>query len=237
MGAKRWWFIGQSVCAMSFAWFLQYAGKWEIARSLFHMGCALDAESTSQRVFVALSTSFVAFVFIFILDKVEDLEATGAVADKCTRSIIIALGILIGFSWEHCFDGGVDVLAELSAEDGKWYPIWLKLVMAAAVFAVVTPAWRLYILKTVTALPKTSVCGCGAYLSGDTKFCSTCGSRRDEDLLLENHFRGGGGHNDHQTKKELTPIHEALEAISPRASASPRASPPSKRERRPVQTA
>merc|ERR1712039_29591 len=107
--------------------------------------------------------------------------------------------------------------------------------MAAAVFAVVTPAWRLYILKIVKTLPKTSACSCGAFISGGARFCGTCGARRDEDLLLENHFRGG--HSRQQTKKELTPIHEALEAISPRAASTSRASPRPKRERKPVQTA
>jgi hypothetical protein len=210
--AKRWWFIGQSVCAMSMAWSLQYVGKWEIARSLYHSGCTLDAESTCQRVFVALSTSFVAFLFIFVLDKIEDMESTGAVADKCMRSIIIALSILIGFAWEHSFDGGVEVLAELTAEKNEMYPVWVKLFMAAGVFATVVPAWRLYILKTVKSLPKTSLCSCGAFLKHDAKFCPACGARRDEDILLESHFRGRG----HQHgASELDSIQGAFQAISP----------------------
>jgi len=117
--AIRWWFILQSVCAMTFAWLLQYAGKWEIARSIAMSGFKVEAESITERVIVALAISLLSFLVIFFLDFVSDLEETQEVADRCIRSIIVALGILIGFSWEYSFDGGVEVfdLAEVVVGD------------------------------------------------------------------------------------------------------------------------
>jgi len=145
--AIRWWFILQSVCAMTFAWLLQYAGKWEIARSIAMSGFKVEAESITERVIVALAISLLSFLVIFFLDFVSDLEETQEVADRCIRSIIVALGILIGFSWEYSFDGGVEVLVRLAIGWGYEYSIWLKLLLAILVAIVVVPAWRLYIQK------------------------------------------------------------------------------------------
>jgi len=45
-----------------------------------------------------------------------DTRAAEKAANKAARmamqSIITALGVLVGFSWEHCFDGGVESVSE-----------------------------------------------------------------------------------------------------------------------------
>lgn len=146
---QRWVYILQTTCAMGFAWCLLFAAKWQIGRLLFRVGSGLEEESTVQRVFLALTISLLAFILIFILDKIDDLKATSESVQRCTRSLSQALGILIGFSWESSFNGGVEVLAELSKGRGVWCPVWLKLLMAVAVCGIVVPAWRLYILQTV----------------------------------------------------------------------------------------
>lgn len=71
----------------------------------------------------------------------EDSEMAETAAEK----MITALGILIGFSWEQCFDTAVAVVAA----GGKAHvpPAVSKLVMSVALVFLVFPAWRLYILK------------------------------------------------------------------------------------------
>lgn len=149
---KRWLFILQGVCAMSFAWCLLFAVKWTIAKLLGGDGFILHSDSTGQSVVLALVVSFIAFALIYVLDKVQDLEATGDVADRCTRSIMGALAILIGFSWEQSFDKGFEVIAELTAESGFWLPLLLKLIFVVVVVTSLVPAWRTHILKAMMDL-------------------------------------------------------------------------------------
>lgn len=148
----RWYFIVQTLFAMSFAWCLLYVLNWELLRLLGILGFTVNAHSTVFHTILALVVSFVAFAFIRILDLIEDMEETGEVADKCTRSMIESLAILIGFSWEHAFDGGVEVIADLTREGGYWQPYLLKFTLAVLVALVIAPAWRLYILKIVLEL-------------------------------------------------------------------------------------
>lgn len=148
MHLMRWWFVAQSMFAMGCAWSFHYATKWVIARNLAYLAADLNINSTAERVFVALVTSLAAILLIFVLDHIEGMNSTGVVADRCVRSIIMALSILIGCSWESAFEGGVEVLAELSKERGTWWPVWVKLFLAICVAFFVVPPWRLYILKT-----------------------------------------------------------------------------------------
>jgi len=149
---KRWFFIFQTVFAMSFAWCLLSTVTWTGARLLDDMGFFFGHHTTGQHAAIALVVSFLAFCLIRILDLIEDMEATGEVTDKCTRSMIESLAILIGFSWEHAFEVGVGVIAELTRHRGDWCPVFAKFVLALAVALVVIPAWRLYILKNVLKL-------------------------------------------------------------------------------------
>jgi len=151
---KRWFFICQTTFAMCFAWCLLSTLAWTGAKMLDSIGFFFGHHTTGQHAVVALAISFLAFCLIRILDLIEDMEATGEVTDKCTRSMIDSLAILIGFSWEHSFNVGVKVLAELTREKGDWCPVVAQFALACAVALVVIPAWRLYILKMVLKLRK-----------------------------------------------------------------------------------
>mmetsp|Transcript_90673 Transcript_90673/g.180312 ORF Transcript_90673/g.180312 Transcript_90673/m.180312 type:complete len:972 (+) Transcript_90673:67-2982(+) len=152
---KRWFFIFQTVFAMCFAWCLLSTVTWAGSKLLHDIGFFFDKpHTTGQDATIALIVSFLAFCLIRVLDLIEDMEATGEVTDKCTRSMIDSLAILIGFSWEHAFERGVKVIAATTRSRGNWCPAIAKFLLAISVALVVIPAWRLYILKMVLKLRK-----------------------------------------------------------------------------------
>merc|ERR1711972_519414 len=65
------------------------------------------------------------------------------------RTMINALGVLVGFSWEHCFDFGVTSIASRTSNG----PI-AKLAMAIVTMVFIVPAWRTHILFKVMILQK-----------------------------------------------------------------------------------
>eukprot|EP00747_Dinoflagellata_sp_TGD_P134413 gnl/TRDRNA2_/TRDRNA2_175316_c0_seq9.p1 gnl/TRDRNA2_/TRDRNA2_175316_c0~~gnl/TRDRNA2_/TRDRNA2_175316_c0_seq9.p1 ORF type:complete len:540 (+),score=124.49 gnl/TRDRNA2_/TRDRNA2_175316_c0_seq9:114-1733(+) len=127
--------------SMAFAWCQLYIVKWELIKWFPSLG---SPNQLTALVFLALSVSTGAFSVIFVLDKISDSPITGDQADMVIESIINALGILVGFSWEQSFDGGVDVIAALTPN-----PVMAELGLAAVVAVVVIAPWRKYILQIV----------------------------------------------------------------------------------------
>jgi len=83
--------------------------------------------------------------------QAQDQEET---AKEIVRIIVNSLGILVGFSWEHCFDGGVETVSEKSAGEGASSSpspmrLIVQLFMGIMVCMLVLPAWRRHILQKV----------------------------------------------------------------------------------------
>jgi len=139
------------------AWCFFFGVKWAVASAGY------IHENALLSVVLALLLSFFSFCFIFVFDKVLDnnvfghsgAEGSPDVASHAVEKLITALGILIGFSWEQCFDTAVDVVSEGFEETCP--PIVTKLVMSIMLVAIVFPAWRLYILKTEQELNDQSL--------------------------------------------------------------------------------
>merc|ERR1712048_544792 len=112
--------------AMVLAWCFFFAGKWEVKR----LAPFMDPNSMTSAA-------------IFAFDLLEDLESTGREVDRALVSIIVALGTLVGFSWEQSFEGAATQLASLTANAARG-----KLGLAFVVALIVVPAWHKYILKT-----------------------------------------------------------------------------------------
>lgn len=113
-----------------------------ITRPCQHHGdkaCMFHPSTMMGRVYIALLMSGFAFACILGLDKIND--AGGSNAKRIVATCITSLGILVGFSWENCFDGGVGAVASLTPQ-----PALAKLAFAVVVAMVVVPAWRKYIL-------------------------------------------------------------------------------------------
>lgn len=135
--------IAQNFCSMGFAWCLFYGAKWGLSAAGF------TQEETLLRVCLAMFLSLLSFAIIFVLDKIADMDATGAAADEAIRTIIEALGILVGFSWEQSFDVAVDsITQQITVMPASV----TKLLMSLCLVAIVLPAWRIYILQSVLIL-------------------------------------------------------------------------------------
>jgi len=125
------------------AWCLFYGVRWRIGSTHF------TNENALLMVAIALFLSGVSFLFIFVLDKVEDNHLFGEdseIAEGATEKMITGLGILIGFSWEQSFDTAVDVVAEGLHRFAP--PTFSKMIMSICLVLIVFPAWRIYILPT-----------------------------------------------------------------------------------------
>merc|ERR1712060_613786 len=61
------------------------------------------------------------------------------------QMLVNALGILVGFSWEHCFDGSVGAMATYfdTERDRSLCKFFLGLMIAM----VMTPMWRQHFLE------------------------------------------------------------------------------------------
>eukprot|EP00928_Gymnodinium_smaydae_P038649 TRINITY_DN26613_c0_g4_i1.p1 TRINITY_DN26613_c0_g4~~TRINITY_DN26613_c0_g4_i1.p1 ORF type:complete len:575 (+),score=53.21 TRINITY_DN26613_c0_g4_i1:81-1805(+) len=145
----RWNHIIESALAMMFAWCLLFDTKYAVNGLIVQMVGPSDPNSCVVRVIIALTVSMGAFVAIFFLDKLQDMESTGERADRAIGIVITSLAILVGFSWEQSFDAGVEVIAELSANLGAMAHVMVKLCIAILVGVVMVPAWRKYILRKV----------------------------------------------------------------------------------------
>lgn len=134
--------------AMSFGWCVLWATRWAGVR--MESTTDLHVQSVMGRVVIALILSGMAMSVVFVLDKVDDMHQgveDSQVGAQAIQTIIGALGVLVGFSWEHSFDGGVEAIA--SQTD---YEEPMQLFFAFLVVAFIVPAWRRHILTKVMVL-------------------------------------------------------------------------------------
>mmetsp|Transcript_36898 Transcript_36898/g.64995 ORF Transcript_36898/g.64995 Transcript_36898/m.64995 type:complete len:166 (-) Transcript_36898:25-522(-) len=102
------------------------------------------------RILMSITLTLAVVCCIFILDPIDDNLNTGedgSAGTEVVATIIEAMGVLVGFSWEHSFDGGVEAIASVSPHK--------KLVATALtifVFCAIVPAWRSYILTKAMQL-------------------------------------------------------------------------------------
>jgi hypothetical protein len=133
----------QLTCSFTFAFNLLTWATWTIGHIAYTKGWT----HIWMEVVEALAVSLASFAGIRVLDWLADQDWTGEATDKCIRDTVLAIGMLIGFCWEHCFDLGVESIAEAQ---GK-HPV-AKLVGCVLITVVVIPAYRLYIVPTVFTL-------------------------------------------------------------------------------------
>jgi len=152
----RWVFIAHSTIAMCFAWCLLYSTMWWVSRQLVQwdlVNIGFGPNSAAVRSIVAILISIIAFLSMWMLDKCSDARA-GDSAEKAMRGIIRSFGVLVGFSWEQAFAGGIEAVVEASVLPGmsRWYPVFIQAGIALLLGLGVVPAWKMYILKTLLEL-------------------------------------------------------------------------------------
>jgi len=178
---KRWIYISINMFATVFSWCTMFAAKWTLHSLMLSYGKESNPNSTLSRVVLSLIVSFGSFVAVFLLDKLSDTEWTAETADSCIKCIINAIAILVGFSWEQAFDAGVAVIAELTAKDGPWYPVFIKLGLAGCVALIMVPAWRKHLLRKSLEANDAAACpNCETFYVPDAVFCHMCGKEREE---------------------------------------------------------
>lgn len=148
----RWCFkqriVGKSeamrnILNLVFAWGVMYSFRvWLLTEKYLH-------GDASGEVMQATIITWGTFAAQHILDYFADMEATGKETDAAIRSLISTLGVLVGFSWEKCFDVAVDNIAE---KIESVPPELTKLALALVLASSVLPAWRWYILPVLDRL-------------------------------------------------------------------------------------
>lgn len=132
---------GLNAMAMSFAWCLLWGTRWLI---IYLDIPALRHQEIMGRVMLALILSAVGAFAVKLLDIVDDAHSgvedsrSGA---QAIQMLVNALGILIGFSWEHCFDGSVGAIASRFSNK-----VAAKFFMGLVIAFVIIPVWRNHIL-------------------------------------------------------------------------------------------
>jgi len=131
--------------AMVFAWCLLFSTRYVFVRIAYKVMAAV-----AGRIILALTLSIFAGLIVFGLDAIDDLirhRASAAAAVTVLNTVIGSLAILIGFSWESCFDAGVAAVSSSAVHRRV-----CKFAMGTAVFVFLVPAWKRHILTKVMAL-------------------------------------------------------------------------------------
>jgi hypothetical protein len=133
---------------MAFSWCFFFGFQMLLAGIHFFHG-----QEELLAVCLALVLSLLCMSMIIPLDALADLpdEYTDEKVDKAIRSIISSMGLLIGFSWEQCFDTSVDILAERTHRSGFALvnPHSAKLSLTAFCAGLLVPAWYFYMLPFI----------------------------------------------------------------------------------------
>eukprot|EP00928_Gymnodinium_smaydae_P040827 TRINITY_DN2764_c1_g3_i1.p1 TRINITY_DN2764_c1_g3~~TRINITY_DN2764_c1_g3_i1.p1 ORF type:complete len:685 (+),score=148.18 TRINITY_DN2764_c1_g3_i1:99-2057(+) len=133
--------------AMAMAWSFVFWADWQV----YEWGYA-DVRIAACML-QALMLTGLCFVGVFALDQINSqLVAGRSGASRAIRSLLTALGLIIGLSWERSFDVGLDILAEF----GERFHIESGLMthlLALALVGIMLPGWVHYIL------PKAAVEG------------------------------------------------------------------------------
>lgn len=137
----------QGTCSTSFAWCFLWATRWVALEIEILDKLSAGPETMEGRIILALFLSAAAFLVIFVLDVIEDSGGDNAQMSRIIQNIITALSILVGFTWEQCFDGGLEAVSSKSR-----HPMVTQVCFTAMVAVIVIPAWRRHILVKVLQL-------------------------------------------------------------------------------------
>jgi hypothetical protein len=137
----------QGFFAMTMAWCFLFAGEWAFVM-IFHVRSPL-----MSKVYLAVVLSTVAVMAIFVIDCLMD-DRVG-LHPRSLRQLVVAFGLMIGFSWEQSFDYAVESLGESQ----RWLTMFggnqllMTTVVAFVLIGVALPAWRMYIIDKVILTP------------------------------------------------------------------------------------
>eukprot|EP00931_Biecheleriopsis_adriatica_P106276 TRINITY_DN80759_c0_g1_i1.p1 TRINITY_DN80759_c0_g1~~TRINITY_DN80759_c0_g1_i1.p1 ORF type:complete len:601 (+),score=139.03 TRINITY_DN80759_c0_g1_i1:31-1833(+) len=141
--------LAVGTCSMSFAWCTLFGTRWLFEATQALSARQLGPRTIEGRVLLAMALSAFSCFVIIVLDKIEDSLTDNKSLSKIVKNIITGLSILVGFSWEHSFDGAVEAVASLWED-----PLLIKVIGTILIALIVIPAWRRYVLQKVVDLMK-----------------------------------------------------------------------------------
>jgi len=138
--------VYQNTATMCFAWCVLWATWWQLFRMDFLATVSATPGTLAGQIVLALVVSLIAFAVVCTLNKIEDRvgpEKLGGVM----QSIVTAVGVLVGFSWQLAFAAAAAAVASQTPQPGG--PVVSQVVIAGAVALQLLPAWRQHILEKV----------------------------------------------------------------------------------------
>ncbi|CAJ1418469.1 unnamed protein product, partial [Effrenium voratum] len=132
----------QSALALVFSWCTLHAIRWTTVDLCKKHVISLLPASLVVLICCALTTSTVAFAVILPLDKIQDCVRHAGGSGRIFKQVIIALGVIVGVSWEPIFDMAVKV----AAHEHAW-PEQTRLILSMALVFILLPAWRRFVLS------------------------------------------------------------------------------------------
>jgi len=152
----------QKTMAMTFAWCMLWATHWEALRLDFLKHWDIQPGSVAWQLALSVVSSCLAFALLFTLDGIEDAAGHEESARSLTRSMTMALSLLMGISWECTLEESIRNLASLGqpqqATASSLFnnslsrhigprPLAMQLAASLALVAMIVPAWRMHILR------------------------------------------------------------------------------------------
>mmetsp|Transcript_133520 Transcript_133520/g.345616 ORF Transcript_133520/g.345616 Transcript_133520/m.345616 type:complete len:618 (-) Transcript_133520:95-1948(-) len=138
-----------NTCAMAFAWCILMGARWAW---MLNPLLGIEVHTIDGRIMLAITLSLATFFVVYGLDKVDDAlrgsSADTKTAERAIFSIITSVSVLVGFTWEHSFDGAVTAVADMNEN----HPRTTKFILGICVFAFLLRPWRRYILKKALQL-------------------------------------------------------------------------------------
>merc|ERR1719498_429540 len=138
-GKKRVITFLQTVAVMNVAWAWLYWGEWEFFESLY------PGEAVKGRVMFAVSATMVGGLGLLGLSRMTaDASSVSMRSEK--KVLLTALGLVIAWSWELCFDAAVEDMCE-----GVSHPVGWKVGTTLALAAIILPVYGIY-MRPITEL-------------------------------------------------------------------------------------
>lgn len=128
----------QHLISMIMAWSFLFWSEWQLYvwgwQSSVIGGCLV----------IAIGMTLVSFVCVILLNWMSKRVTEDKMVRRAMSSLEMALGVLVGFSWERAFDVGFEEI-EVEYHHTARGP-FIVTGMALMLFVAVAPAWRLHIL-------------------------------------------------------------------------------------------
>ncbi|CAE7224562.1 unnamed protein product, partial [Symbiodinium necroappetens] len=128
--------------AMAFGWCIIHAVRWTNTDLSKNRVIGFLPGSMILHVITAFVMSLLGYIVVLFLDKLEDLCLTrfGSLG-RSFKSAVTATGLIIGISWETCFDKAVSIVAHGQREKQVVEPL-----LVVVLLLLLVPAWKRFVI-------------------------------------------------------------------------------------------